>query len=370
MIIRLTAFSFATLLPCAAIAQLATFDETSLNHLDPSAEQITGPRILEQVLTSNDMQPTREYAPSDVIRRLAKPVGRLTLKFKQGTTPPGQRGAYCTASLVTEDLILTNFHCVPGKGNVESALLTMGYLKTRNREGVEQFNVNLKPVEGSKKLDYSLLRVEGTPGKKWGTIQLAGETPKSKSSLFLIHHPGGYPQYVTQGHCRANDPAIDGDDLLHTCDTMPGSSGAPIFDNNTRKAIGLHYSAVQLTKLNAGKRIGPIAAKSPILSELVQRASLGSKAKASKSAAAEMTYEQQAEMALWDTVKDSKDPAQLQAYLDQFPSGIFAPTVRVLLKQAKDEIAQRIATARGSGAEADSRCRTRPSAHGRDPGIR
>jgi peptidoglycan hydrolase-like protein with peptidoglycan-binding domain len=39
-----------------------------------------------------------------------------------------------------------------------------------------------------------------------------------------------------------------------------------------------------------------------------------------------------AETSLWDSVKDSRDPAEIRVYLDQFPKGIFAPLARIRLK--------------------------------------
>lgn len=82
-------------------------------------------------------------------------------------------------------------------------------------------------------------------------MTLSNATPDVLTTLFLVHHPGGYPKYVTRGRCQTDDPAIDGTDILHRCDTLPGSSGAPIFDNNTRQVVGLHYSAVALKKFNS-----------------------------------------------------------------------------------------------------------------------
>jgi formylglycine-generating enzyme required for sulfatase activity/V8-like Glu-specific endopeptidase len=260
-------------LPLAAAAQIATFNG-SIHHLDPVVTQSTGNRVLEQLLSGDQMQPIREFGQTDIIRRLARPVGRLTLQFKGGeqkAAEPGQRGAYCTASLIGPDLILTNHHCVPGNGDVTQALLTMGYLQPRTRQGVAQYPVNVRPVEASKDLDYAILRVEGRPGDEWGTIPLSAETPEALHSLFIVHHPGGYPQYVTQGRCQTSNPAIDGSDILHICDTLPGSSGAPIFDNSTRKVVGLHYSAVEMRKLNAGKRMASIATVSSIIGGLVRQ---------------------------------------------------------------------------------------------------
>ena len=35
------------------------------------------------------------------------------------------------------------------------------------------------------------------------------------------------------------------------------------------------------------------------------------------------------ELAFWDTIKDSTDPADFQAYLAQFPNGTFAALARI-----------------------------------------
>jgi len=37
----------------------------------------------------------------------------------------------------------------------------------------------------------------------------------------------------------------------------------------------------------------------------------------------------------WSSVKDSRDPAQLQAYLTQFPDGIYAPLARIWIEDAR-----------------------------------
>jgi hypothetical protein len=53
------------------------------------------------------------------------------------------------------------------------------------------------------------------------------------------------------------------------------------------------------------------------------------------------TYEQQAELAFWGSVKDSKDPATLQMYLNRFPNGTFAELAKLMMAQAKREVDQR-----------------------------
>jgi hypothetical protein len=46
-------------------------------------------------------------------------------------------------------------------------------------------------------------------------------------------------------------------------------------------------------------------------------------------------YEQQAELAFWATVRDSRNPDLLQSYLDRFPTGVFAGVARILIDQAR-----------------------------------
>jgi hypothetical protein len=49
------------------------------------------------------------------------------------------------------------------------------------------------------------------------------------------------------------------------------------------------------------------------------------------------SYEQQAELALWATVKDSRNPDLYRSYLERFPQGVFAPAARILLEQTRRE---------------------------------
>jgi hypothetical protein len=64
------------------------------------------------------------------------------------------------------------------------------------------------------------------------------------------------------------------------------------------------------------------------------------------------TYEQQAELTFWATVKDSKDPTVLQVYLDKYPSGTFADLARQLIAQSKRESEARRAEAAEQAAQA------------------
>jgi hypothetical protein len=53
--------------------------------------------------------------------------------------------------------------------------------------------------------------------------------------------------------------------------------------------------------------------------------------------------ERQIEIAFWESVKSNKDPAVLDAYLERYPKGEFAPTARALIAQYELQLAERAA---------------------------
>ncbi len=64
------------------------------------------------------------------------------------------------------------------------------------------------------------------------------------------------------------------------------------------------------------------------------------------------TFEQQAELTLWASVKDSTDGALLQTYLNRFPNGTFAATARLIIEKLKREADENAAA---NAREADLR---------------
>ncbi len=57
-----------------AVAQIATYSGGSVYDLDPKASQRTSDRILEQILTNNDMQPVNDMAEGDTSIRPGNPA--------------------------------------------------------------------------------------------------------------------------------------------------------------------------------------------------------------------------------------------------------------------------------------------------------
>lgn len=227
-----------------------------------------------------NFEPILDFTPQNRYRRLARSIGRLDMLLEDGNG--NQFVSTCTATLIAEDYILTNFHCIPGEEpnmRLVQAMLRLGYLHPDNEQG-EVFNVDITPLENNRSLDFSVLRVEGRPGAKYGFVPLIPRTPRPGEELFMIHHPSGKPQRLTRRNCRLvnSNFAISHDLLRHRCDTEGGSSGSLIFSDNNLggnfEVVGLHFAGFReraADAYNSAKPIMSVINSSTILQRLVQR---------------------------------------------------------------------------------------------------
>ena len=195
--------------------------------------------VLKDIREAN-FEPLGRLNPDDEKRILSRPIGLLKVNLNTG------QYTTCTASVIDADKILTNWHCLPKFGSqVTRAVLQMGFYDANNEQGVQRYTVALTPLETDQGLDYAILRVEGDLSE-WGRVLIGSETPSERRSLTIIDHPAGLPKHITQRRCQTGDPAIVRNRLTHFCDTVKGSSGAPIFSGSgtDMKMIALHYAGV------------------------------------------------------------------------------------------------------------------------------
>ena len=62
-----------------------------------------------------------------------------------------------------------------------------------------------------------------------------------KSSVYIIHYPNGNQNEISFGQIKAI--SLDNINILHLCNTLPGSSGGPIFNMINYKVMGIHKGA-------------------------------------------------------------------------------------------------------------------------------
>ena len=208
------------------------------------------------------------YGEFTRFRKLSAPVGRLDIiRDKKIST--------CTASIISREYILTNFHCISNiktEKPITQAWIVMDYYDATQLADAPKYQVDPEPIETDEKLDYAILKVEGNPSARFGTVSLSKQETPSKASLLIIHHPEGQPKHITRQQCLSSEKSVtDKNVLLHTCDTFPGSSGAPIFDDASGEVVAIHYGGfgdADFEKLNRAKKMSSLLENSATLTKI------------------------------------------------------------------------------------------------------
>jgi hypothetical protein len=177
--------------------------------------------------------------------------------------PLGQ--ARGTGWLVYSDLVLTNWHVVrdalSGAEDPADVALRFDY---GTREGAvakgrvvrlvgDKWCVANSPAAeremgtggsgpSAGHLDYALLRLAERVGEQrgWIDIKIGPTLPVDRDILFVVQHPDGRPVKLAAGTSRGLSG--DGWRLFHDVDTLPGSSGSPVFDFASQRVVALHHA--------------------------------------------------------------------------------------------------------------------------------
>ena len=238
-------------------------------------------------------EPFRAFAQSERYGSIGRAVGRLDL-LVEDVQRAGPALTYCTATLISEDVIVTNYHCVPGinpEVTILAAELRMGLHHDPDEPG-EAFQIaDLRPLDALRDLDFVLLRVRGSPGRTYGYVRLDPRDPRDDEPLFIIHHSLGLPKMLTRRNCTVfqsesaasvagqaggpNTVRYDPDtDVTHRCDAQGGSSGALVFSQIDDRVVGLHFAGTRDEvppdrRFNLFKRFTLIAERSAVLASIV-----------------------------------------------------------------------------------------------------
>ena len=160
-------------------------------------------------------------------------------------------GAFCSGSLVGDDLVLTAGHCVRDQAMCDSARIVFGFaIKTFGASVPE--GIGAKDVYSCKEVlvtlsdtvpprpdpfaeylgpDYALIRLDRkVAGRKPLEINRS-RRPKKGDKLLAIGHPLGLPLKIAAG-AAVRDPS-QADYFVTDLDTFGGSSGSPVFSAAT-----------------------------------------------------------------------------------------------------------------------------------------
>lgn len=209
------------------------FKIDGFNYQHPSGEVLS-------IVGPDNREPIHLYDQNADISSKAKSVSKLSF-IKNG------RSYMCTGFMISDNLLLTNEHCVNSSIVCKNTVAIFNYREMADESVKSGVQVKCEEfIDANYELDYALLKLEGSPGSdsEWGKLVISSVNPNDNEDLIMIQHPNGEPKQISKEGCKIDTPLAQGrgfkTDFGHLCDTLGGSSGSPILNNNF-EVIGLHH---------------------------------------------------------------------------------------------------------------------------------
>jgi V8-like Glu-specific endopeptidase len=208
---------------------------------EPGLQGPQTPELAPVIIGELEWQEVSDFAEDSRVQELAAPVGEVQLPMM---------GSRCTGFLITKDIVMTNHHCIPTKAHAQGVKVSFNHLKDVARENHETYKCD-EFIMNHRSLDYALLRCQGAPGDKFGTVQLnAMKAQKIKEVLVIQQNCDYYSdrscdwtKKIAYGaKTRIQQWGNGATDIVHDADTLGGSSGSPVFDRETGHVIALHHA--------------------------------------------------------------------------------------------------------------------------------
>ncbi|HEU4403875.1 MAG TPA: trypsin-like peptidase domain-containing protein [Polyangiaceae bacterium] len=185
--------------------------------------------LLEKIIGARSTLVPVTYLEVGLLR--ARAVARVRLPDSTGT-----------GFLVANELLITNHHVLPDAATAAAATAQFNYQQTAAGLSAEPDERALKPDQffaTSEEDDWTAVRVEGEPTKAWGALALRPAKVAVNDPVNIIQHPEGGGKKLS---FLANVVAfVGGGRVQYLTDTMPGSSGSPVFDH-AWNLVALHHS--------------------------------------------------------------------------------------------------------------------------------
>lgn len=196
--------------------------------------------------------------------------------------PAPEEGWRGTAFLVGHRLLMTNHHVLSSLDEAAQAEAEFGY--ELDIDGVPKHPVrfNLAPHEiffTDRELDITFVSVNrysdaDVPLERFGRLPLVPVSGKALDGeeVSIIQHPQGETKQIairaskildiSGNNIKGMDPAYFDRFIHYTSDTQPGSSGAPVFNDNWQ-VIAIHHRAIPDSRAVQGRRDGPADPEGP-----------------------------------------------------------------------------------------------------------
>lgn len=151
-------------------------------------------------------------------------------------------GGSGTGFLIEGDRLLTNHHVLPDAESAAHSTAIFNYQKAAAGYDESAEGLKLEPerfFRTSAADDFTVVGVPASAVSRWGSIALKRTSATRGDLVNIIQHPGGGPKQM--GLSFDVVAFVGASRLQYLTDTLPGSSGAPVFDRNWN-LVALHHS--------------------------------------------------------------------------------------------------------------------------------
>ena len=162
-----------------------------------------------------------------------------------------------TGFMIRPGVVATNHHVLPSKDVARRSRVEFNYEETLSGtiEATSAYEVNGTKWAGDSEHDCAIVHLNlgrDAPFERWGTLELElSSIPPIGSHVSIIQHPNGGPKQIA---LTANQVVnVFGDRLQYTTDTLPGSSGSPVFNDDWR-VVAIHHAGGNLEINKAGDK--------------------------------------------------------------------------------------------------------------------
>jgi hypothetical protein len=156
-------------------------------------------------------------------------------------------GAAGSGFLLRDGLLLTNHHVLPDAASAATGVAIFNYQETPDGldEPMESFHLDPGAFFATSEADdWSAVRVAGDAGR-WGALDLKRAAVHPDDRVNIVQHPGGGPKQISFFSNLV--VYVGGGRVQYLTDTLPGSSGSPVFDRDWN-VVALHHSGGWLTE--------------------------------------------------------------------------------------------------------------------------
>ena len=161
-----------------------------------------------------------------------------------------------TGFLTKGNVIITNNHVISDEDTARNAVIQFNYQLTSAGLPIRAEEFSLMPDQGFATSpanggdDWTAVRSQPNLNEHWGSIDIEDISIKVEEFLYIIQHPGGLYKQIALYHNIAT--YSDSRRVQYLSDTLPGSSGSPVFDSQWR-LVAVHHSGGWLNQPGSKK---------------------------------------------------------------------------------------------------------------------